>query len=78
MPQIASALMRAAERRLEPDRLFASTEDDNTGMLALLDREGWTSAGAVAGANEDGRAELFLYKDLPDGAASTAGRARPD
>jgi ribosomal protein S18 acetylase RimI-like enzyme len=61
---LALALLRSAEVRIGRGRLFVSTEEDNTAMLALLPREGWTTAGAVAGANEGNRAEVFFFKDL--------------
>jgi ribosomal protein S18 acetylase RimI-like enzyme len=61
---LAHELLRAAEKRIGAGRLFVSTEQDNVAMLALLPREGWTSAGAVAGVNDGDRAELFFYKDL--------------
>ena len=58
------ALLRAIEAHIGLGRLFVSTEEDNSTMLALLPREGWTNAGTVMGANEGGRAEVFFYKDL--------------
>jgi GNAT superfamily N-acetyltransferase len=61
---LALALLHAVERQIGSGRLFVSTEEDNAAMLALLPREGWTVAGAVAGANEGDRAEVFFYKDL--------------
>jgi len=64
---LAVELLRAVERRIASGRLFVSTEEDNVAMLALLPREGWTNAGAVAGANEGDRAEVFFYKDLTYG-----------
>ena len=33
-------------------------------MLALLQREDWNFAGSVAGANLNGMAELFFFKDV--------------
>ncbi len=62
---LALALLRAVEQRTKRGRLFVSTEEDSPAMLALLPREGWTNAGAVAGANEGGNAEVLFYKDLP-------------
>ncbi len=61
---VARTLLRAVERRVGVGRLFVSTEEDNAAMLALLPREGWAHAGAVAGANDGDRAEVFFYKDL--------------
>lgn len=60
----AVALLKAIERSIGNGRLFVSTEDDNTAMLALLSLHGWTNAGAISGANEQNRAEVFFYKDL--------------
>lgn len=61
---LALALLRAVEERIGSGRLFVSTEEDNEAMLALLPRECWINAGAVAGANEGNHAEVFFYKDL--------------
>ena len=59
------ALLRAASERFIGERVFVSTEVDNLRMLGLLEQEGWTAAGAVAGANRDGTAEAFFFKDIP-------------
>lgn len=61
---IAVALLRAAEDRVGPGRLFTSTEDDNHAMLTLLPREGWMRAGTISGINDDGREEVFFRKEL--------------
>jgi ribosomal protein S18 acetylase RimI-like enzyme len=61
---VAMAPLRQVEAIVARGRLFVSTEEDNAAMLALLGGSGWTRAGAVAGVNADGKAELFLYKDL--------------
>ena len=61
---IASQLVEAAEKQFAGARLFISTDDDNDGMLSFLGRKGWTNAGAVEGANDGNRAEVFFYKDL--------------
>lgn len=61
----ASALLRAAAGRFAGARVFISTEVDNMRMLGLLEREGWTAAGTVDGANRDGTAEAFFFKDIP-------------
>lgn len=62
---LAGALLRAVEQRIGQGRVFISTEEDNGTMLALLPAAGWTRAGAVEGANEGNRAEVFFWKDLP-------------
>lgn len=59
------ALLRAATGRFSGERVFVSTEVDNLRMLGLLEQDGWTAAGAVAGANRDGTAEAFFFKDIP-------------
>ncbi len=59
------ALLRAAAERFCGERVFVSTEVDNLRMLGLLEREGWIAAGAVEGANRDGTAEAFFFKDIP-------------
>jgi GNAT superfamily N-acetyltransferase len=61
---LAAELLRSVEARVGSGRLFISTEEDNGAMLTLLRRLGWTEAGAVKGANEGERAEIFFYKDL--------------
>jgi GNAT superfamily N-acetyltransferase len=61
---VAIALIRAAEREVGAKRLFSSTEEDNAEMLALFQNDGWTRAGFIAGANVDGKAEVFFYRDL--------------
>ena len=61
---IACSLLQAIARDFVTKRLFASTEEDNTAMLALFDREGWSSAGSVRGVNADGSAECFFYRDI--------------
>jgi ribosomal protein S18 acetylase RimI-like enzyme len=59
------ALLRAAAERIRRERVFISTEVDNLRMLGLLEQDGWIAAGAVAGANRDGTAEAFFFKDIP-------------
>lgn len=61
---LALSLLRNVGARIGSGRLFVSTDADNAPMLDLLSREGWTNAGAVAGANEGDRAEVFFFKDL--------------
>ncbi len=61
---VAVALLRAVEGRVVGGRLFASTEEGNTAMLRLLERDGWTAAGCVRGVNEDGSAECFFHRDV--------------
>jgi GNAT superfamily N-acetyltransferase len=62
---VAVSLLRAAESELAPGRLFISTEAENTPMLALLDKEGWTAAGQIDHINASGHAERFFFADLP-------------
>lgn len=61
---IASSLLDAIEKHIGTGRLFASTEEDNTVMLALFDQKGWSRAGHVAGVNDDGLAECFYFRDI--------------
>ena len=60
---LGRALLRAAEAEIGTGRLFASTDENNAAMLALLPIERWHPAGSVARVNEGDRAELFFYKD---------------
>ncbi|MEG3178714.1 GNAT family N-acetyltransferase [Sphingomonas sp. RB3P16] len=60
---LGSALLLAAENATGTGRLFASTDENNVAMLALLPIERWSSAGSVACVNKGDRAELFFYKD---------------
>lgn len=60
---IGTALLRAVRERVGGGRVFVSTEEGNAGMKRLLEREGWTAAGCVAGVNEDGSGECFFYCD---------------
>src|SRR5688500_3874906 len=46
---IATELLAAAEAKISSGRLFISTEENNTVMLALLAKQGWTPAGCVQG-----------------------------
>ncbi len=64
---LAIMLIRAVEASIGSGRVFISTEEDNAATLALLARDGWTRAGAVAGVNTGERAEVFFYKDLHQG-----------
>lgn len=61
---LASALVRAVLGGLPPGRIFISTEADNEPMLTLLTRYGWHRAGAVAGANASGQAEVLFFEDV--------------
>lgn len=60
---IANALIKQARAALPPERVFISTEEDNTAMLSLLKKQGWTMAGQVNGANSGEIAEVFFYAD---------------
>ena len=62
---VAIALLRAAEAKVSPGRLFISTGADNARMQALLAKDGWTSAGQIDGITHGGGSELFFYRDLP-------------
>jgi GNAT superfamily N-acetyltransferase len=61
---IAAALLVAVAARVGPSRLFISTEEVNTPMLWLLEREGWTAAGCVQHVNANGAAECFFYREV--------------
>lgn len=58
-------LLRAATVQLDCGRLFVSTEVNNKAMIQLLASDGWVEAGTVEGANDDGTAEVFFFRD-PD------------
>lgn len=58
-------LLRAAADQFKGARVYISTEVDNVRMLGLLASEEWVAAGVVEGANKDGRAEAFFFKDIP-------------
>lgn len=61
---IAIALLRAVEREVGPGRLFISTEANNTRMLALLDKDGWTPSGQIDNLNDSGHVERFFCRDV--------------
>ena len=67
---VALALLRAVEAEIGTGRLFISTEAGNGPMLSLLARDGWTPAGCVQGVNDDGSAECFFFRDLPNATPS--------
>jgi ribosomal protein S18 acetylase RimI-like enzyme len=72
---VALALLRDVTRRIAAGRIFISTESHNTTMHAVLARDGWTFAGAVAAVNFDESPEWFYFKNLPDASSTTvAGR----
>jgi GNAT superfamily N-acetyltransferase len=75
---IARSLLRAVERSVGRGRLFASTEEGNAAMLALLAGDGWTPAGCVRGANECGAAECFFYRGVADAEPGAAPDRRGD
>lgn len=61
---IASRLLGAVAARVGPCRLFISTEEGNTPMLRLLERDGWAAAGCVSHVNDNGSAECFFYREV--------------
>jgi GNAT superfamily N-acetyltransferase len=63
---VAVALLRAVEKQLLPCRLFISTGKTNTRMQALLTKDGWTSAGQIAGMMPGEFTELFYFRDVPE------------
>jgi GNAT superfamily N-acetyltransferase len=58
------ALLRAALDRASTPRVFTSTNESNTPMRTLLDREGWTPAGVLTGLDE-GDPEHVFFHDTP-------------
>ena len=61
---VATRLLEHLELLHAGRRLFISTEDHNAPMLSLLNKRGYSPAGKIAGANQDGADELYFYKDI--------------
>ena len=59
---IASELLLFVEKIYQGNRLFISTENTNTQMLALLSKHDYIFAGEISEANLNGSKELYFYK----------------
>mgnify|MGYP001279792609 CR=1 FL=1 len=62
---VARRLIDTVSVRFAGQRLFISTETDNTAMLSLFARDGWTPCGEIRGANASGLPEVYFYRDVP-------------
>lgn len=60
---IASELLSEAERRYTDQRLFVSTESNNSAMLSLIKKRGYLLSGSLSGLNDDGSDEIYFYKN---------------
>jgi ribosomal protein S18 acetylase RimI-like enzyme len=58
---IGSALLEAARATATTTTIFASTNESNTAMRALFERERWTLSGVLAGIDE-GDPEMVFYR----------------
>lgn len=61
---LALALINAIESKHYGNRLFISTESDNTAMLSLLKRCGYVQSGKISNANMSGEDELYFFKQI--------------
>lgn len=61
---LATALINAIESKHIGNRLFISTESDNTVMLNLLKRCGYVQSGKISNANMSGEDELYFFKQI--------------
>ena len=59
---IGSLLLQQAVGLSSTIRIFTSTNRSNTGMISLLEKEGWQFSGQLEGIDE-GDPELVYYKD---------------
>ena len=59
---IASALLLDIEQKYIDCKLFISTESNNSIMLNLVKKRGYTLSGSLSGLNEDGSDEVYFYK----------------
>jgi ribosomal protein S18 acetylase RimI-like enzyme len=58
---IGRALLQAATATTGTDVIFASTNESNTAMRALFEREDWTLSGTLTGIDE-GDPELVFWR----------------
>ncbi|MGK7952008.1 MAG: GNAT family N-acetyltransferase [Xenococcaceae cyanobacterium] len=59
---IASTLLSAVEQKYIKQKLFISTESNNSIMLSLIKKRGYVLSGSLSGLNEDGSDEVYFYK----------------
>ena len=60
---IASELLSEVEHRYIDQRLFVSTESNNSAMLSLIQKRGYLLSGSLSGLNDDGSDEIYFYKN---------------
>jgi GNAT superfamily N-acetyltransferase len=61
---LGRALIRAALLKASTSRVFTSTNESNTPMMALLLSEGWVPSGVLKGLDE-GDPEHVFFCDVP-------------
>ena len=59
---IASTLLSAVEQRYIEQKLFISTESNNSIMLNLIKNREYILSGSLSGLNDDGSDEVYFYK----------------
>lgn len=60
---IATALLKHFENLFPNNRVFISTEANNSKMIELLAAEGYVQSGQISAAHLSGQNELYFYKD---------------
>ena len=60
---IASQLLTEVEAKYNQQKLFISTESNNSTMLKLIKQRNYSIAGSLAKINDDGSDEVYFYQD---------------
>ncbi|MDJ0635429.1 MAG: GNAT family N-acetyltransferase [Xenococcaceae cyanobacterium MO_188.B29] len=60
--KIASELLSGIEQKYIGEKLFISTESNNSIMLNLIKNRGYILSGSLSGLNDDGSDEVYFYK----------------
>lgn len=60
---IASQLLTEVETKYKHQKLFISTESNNSTMLKLIKQRNYLMAGSLAKINDDGSDEVYFYQD---------------
>ena len=61
--RIASQLLTEVETKYNQQKLFISTESNNSVMLNLIQQRDYILAGSLAKINDDGSDEVYFYRD---------------
>ena len=60
--KIASKLLSVVEQKYIDQKLFISTESNNSIMLNLIKNREYILSGSLSGLNDDGSDEVYFYK----------------